>query len=150
MKVTILTSSDELNLALCRYVGFALPVEASDCYLARLGAPESMEPEMFSSDLWIVEAVNPGGAANPEGFRTGKKLIGKAKILLIFAIMVPPEFPSAGRFWMTAPWLTTLAQKVSELLDGPPQSLEEFESLEKAWPVLRLGPRHHGSDEARP
>ncbi len=143
IKVTVLTGSEELNLALERVLYFVFAGEVSHVFQARLGDPTTMEYEMLSSHLWIAEVFNPEHLENPEGFRTAKKFAGKARTLLLFVSLVPRDFPREGPFWLTLPSATALSKKIKEVLNNPPPSIHEYQYLEKLWPLLGGGPSDH-------
>ncbi len=143
MKVTILTGSDELNLALERYLHFVFAGEVSEIFKARLGEPATMQYEMLSSHLWIAEVFNPEQIENPEGFRTAKKFAGKTRFILLFVGIIPKKFSREGSFWTTLPSSISLAQKIREALNGLPPSINDYQCLEKLWPLLKGEPSHH-------
>ena len=145
MKITILTGSDELNISMERYLRFTL--KADQVFTARLGLPETLEPEMINSDFWIIEAFNPEDTQNPEGFRTAKKLAGKVLSLLLFIGDIPAGFPKEGDFWITVPSSTSLSSKIKAILDSPPPSEEDYRLLEEIWPLLGREPYHHHHHE---
>lgn len=142
-RVTILTGSDELNLSLKRYLRFIFREEVKQVFTARLGEPESSQSEMLSSHLWIAEAFNPVNIENPEGFRTVKKFAGKAKVLLLFVSHIPRNFPSTGSFWLMLPSVTPISEKIREILNNPPPLEDDYQYLEKLWPMLKAEPSHH-------
>ena len=143
MRVTILTGSDELNLSLKRYLSFIFLKELKKIFTARLGEPESLQSEMLSSRMWIAEAFNPVNIENPEGFRTVKKFAGKAKVLLLFVSHIPRNLPSKGSFWLMLPSVAPISEKIREILNSPPPSEEDFQYLEKLWPMLKAEPSFH-------
>jgi hypothetical protein len=143
MRITLLTGSDELNLSLERYLRFLLDIEG--IFIAKLGHPETLEPEMMNSDLWIAEVFNPEVPRNPEGFRTAKKLAGKMPFLLLFIGDAPSDFPREGDFWLVMPSSISLVSKIEEISNSPPPTDKDYRSLEEMWPLLGRGPyhRHH-------
>lgn len=143
MRVTILTGSDELNLSLKRYLGFIFREEVKQVFTARLGEPESLQSEMLSSQMWIGEAFNPENIENPEGFRTVKKFAGKAKVLLLFVSHIPRNFPGSGSFWLMLPSVTSISKKIREILNNPPPLEDDYQYLEKLWPILKAEPSLH-------
>jgi len=130
MRVTILTGSDELNLSLKRYLSFIFLKELKKIFTARLGEPESLQSEMLSSRMWIAEAFNP-------------VIAGKAKVLLLFVSHIPRNLPSKGSFWLMLPSVAPISEKIREILNSPPPSEEDFQYLEKLWPMLKAEPSFH-------
>jgi hypothetical protein len=143
MKVTILTGTDDLNLSLERYLYFVFSEQITDIFNAKLGQPETMRPEMLSSQLWIAEAFNPEDINNPEGFRTVKKFAGNTHSLLLFSSDTPETFPADGSFWLTIPSKTSLSGKIRQIIEKLPPTIEEFQQLERLCPVLKGIPTHH-------
>ena len=146
MKVTILTGSDDLNLSLERYLYFVFSEQITDIFKARLGCPETMRPEMLSSQLWIAEAFNPEDINNPEGFRTVKKFAGNTRSLLLFTSDTQETFPADGSFWLTIPSKTRLSSKIRQVIKNLPSTIEEFQRLERLLSNLRGKPFHHHHD----
>lgn len=146
MKVTVLTGSDDLNFSLERYLYFVFYEQITDVFRARLGCPETMRPEMLSSQLWIAEAFNPEDVDNPEGFRTVKKFAGNTRSLLLFSSDRPETFPAGGSFWLTIPSKTRLSGKIRQVIENLPPTIEEFQRLERLLPILGGKPFHHHND----
>ena len=123
-----------------RYLRFVLGVK--EIFIAKLGHPETLEQEMFDSNLWIIEAFDPKDPYNPEGFRTAKRLASKIPVLLLFIGDLPFDFPKEGDFWITLPSSTSIASKIRRVISEPPlpKMLEFFENL---FPSLRREPYHH-------
>jgi len=143
MKVTILTGSEELNLALERYLWFTFSEEVTGVFKAMLGNPATIHHEMLSSHLWIAEVFNPENIENPEGFRTAKKFAGKVRFLLLFVSLIPRNFPEEGPFWMTFLSNKPLSEKIREVLDKPSPAEEDFEKAEEMWSRLKYKPEGH-------
>lgn len=143
VNITILTGNEELNFSIERYLYFVLGGEVNEIFKARLGQPHMMRPEMLLSHMWIAEAFNLQYLENPEGFRTLKKFAGKLHTLLLFTSKVPESFPREGSFWLTLPSCTKLSDKVQQILKNSPPSIEEFQQLEKLWPLLKESPLNH-------
>jgi len=143
MEVTLLTGSDELNFSLDRYLRYLFQEEIEEIFMAKLGHPETLEQEMLSSDLWIIEALNPEEYQNPEGFRTAKKFAEKSHILLLFLGYVPENFPKEGKFWLVLPSSISIVGKLKNILAHPLPSIKDFLALEKRWSLLKIEPLHH-------
>ncbi len=146
MKVTILSGFDDLNFSLERYLYFVFSEQITYIFRARLGQPETMRPEMLSSQLWIAEAFNPEDINNPEGFRTLKKFAGNTRSLLFFTSDTPETFPADGSFWLTIPSKTRLSSKIRQVIENLPPTIEEFQGLERLLPILGGKPFHHHHD----
>ncbi len=146
MKVTVLTGSDDFNVSLERYLYFVFSEQITDIFKAKLGQPETMRPEMLSSQLWIAEAFNPEDINNPEGFRTVKKFAGNTCSLLFFTSDTPETFPVEGRFWFTIPSKTKLSSKIKQVIENLPPTIGEFQRLERLLPILGGKPFHYHHD----
>lgn len=139
--IVVLTGSDELNVSIGRYLKFVIGI--NNILYARLGNPSSLISEMFQANLWIAEVFNPEDIENPEGFRTAKKFAGKTRFLLLFVGGVPEKFPREGSFWLTLPCYVTLYEKMKRVLSGHCPTIDDYQYLEKLWPLLEEGPSHH-------
>ena len=143
MRATILTGNNELSFSLKRYLSFLFPDEINEIFIAKLGDPSSLQPEMLSTELWITEVFSSDDIENPEGFRTVKKFAGKAKVLLLFTSLVPSKFPKSGPFWIYLPSGESMYEKLKKVINNPPPSEEDYKYLEDLWDILKYGPSHH-------
>ncbi len=146
----VLTGSNELNVAIGRYLRFVVGME--EIGFGRLGDPYSymeIHNSMHKIGLWIIEAFNPEDPQNPEGFRTAKKIDGNVRFLLLFTEFVPENFPEEGLFWVVLPFKKPLSTKIEEIIQNPPPNIKDFEKLEEIWPLLKAEPRHHHHSQER-
>ena len=142
--LVLLTSGRIYIEALSRYLKYILRIK--NVYLAYLGNPSSvfeLPEEVRNNGLWVIEAFNAKELNNPEGFRTAKKLARAGKRVLLLFTYVPDGFPEEGDFWLTLPWKTPLSKKIEQVLKSPPPSEEDFERLERLWPLLKYKPSNH-------
>jgi hypothetical protein len=92
----------------------------------------------LQSDLLVIEVF---AADKPEGFRFAREM-GK-KVLLIF-YTGEIEIQPSGLFWLVLPdKLEELSQKMNEVLLSPPPGEQEYEKLERQFPILKGGINHH-------
>lgn len=106
----------------------------------------NLSKDILLADLWITDIWNPEDPYDPEGFRTVKKLAGKAKVLLILYAFYPPALPDEGPFWISLLSGKPLADKVEEVLNSLPPTKGNFQELIKTWPLLgKDSSRNHHS-----
>lgn len=148
MKVCLLCANLEVAKALERYIGFIFGKESIECYTQLLGKGHTVSRDLLDVDLWICEVFSADDAENPEGWRTAKKLPDKIRRLILFLSFLPETFPKEGFFWCTLPYcLPKISSKIKNILSLSPQKHEDFEKLEKSWPLLKKEAKNHHHGE---
>lgn len=136
----VLVASDILSEALVRLIAQTIPSARVRCAGFRTGV---LSRDLIRAEYWIIEAFD--GTSNAAGFRTARKLAGKARCLLIFAC-TPPGFPAEGPFWchLLCP---RLAERVRMVRKLPICSEADFRGVIEMWPLLGyeapIGRHHH-------
>jgi len=93
----------------------------------------------LQSDLIMIEVF---AGDIPDGFRFAREM--EKKVLLIFYTGEIEIHPS-GPFWLVLPdKLEELFQKMNKILLSPPPGEQEYEELERRFPILKGGSIHHG------
>ena len=128
-----------LVFALERYIKYVIRL----CKVVTFEMESNVIPgNLLNYQFYLISAFN-FSLNNPEGFRTAKKLARAGKRVLLLFTYVPDDFPEEGDFWLTLPWKTPLSKKIEQVLKSPPPSEEDFERLERLWPLLEYKPSNH-------
>ena len=128
-----------LNGSLQRYFKYLLKIYEIGTFDMDSGV---IPGTLLEYEFYVISALN-FSLNNPEGFRTAKKLARAGKRVLLLFTYVPDDFPEEGDFWLTLPWKTPLSKKIEQVLKSPPPSEEDFERLERLWPLLKYKPSNH-------
>lgn len=141
MNILILTNSNELNLAIARYIGFLLAEFQPNSYLFDFENANELSREVFDVvSLWIIEAFHLSGRLNPVGWRTARKC-GR-RVLVLFTSL-PEEVPDQGKFWVKIP-CQNLDRILRETIKNPPPCFQDFNEIEDKYPLLKYEPlKHH-------
>lgn len=94
----------------------------------------------LQSDLIMIEVF---AGDKPDGFRFAREM--EKKVLLIF-YTGEIEIQPSGPFWLVIPdKLEELSPKMNKVIFSPPPREQEYEELERRFPILKGGNNHHGN-----
>lgn len=139
-KITLFYNNIETAKAVKRYLKFVTGFE--DIVITPLNDPygrKKIYETGMKSDLLLVEIF---AGEKPVGFRFAREM--EKKVLLIF---YPDEIEIEENCWfclLLPDELQTLSSKIKKVLSLPPPAKQEFEELERRFPILKGGNDHHG------